>query len=350
MDQNLFRGRPTRRAVIRDRRTDAVLLQLQAAGDSLRGAYLGHRLPKDIKSADLRAKDLSEADLTGRDLSDADLTGAVFTDARYDALTRWPDGFDPERHGAVRVPVDLKGAKLEEGTSLLAGVDLTDADLRGASLKGANLRDVNLTRAKLLGADLSGADMTGATLTGADLRHIRQDAATVWPEGFDLARRLSGTDAVGSVPGLEQTVALLKGLADISRLRMLGLLSQEEHTVEELAAALTLTEPTVSHHLSRLKTLGLVTMREEGTRHRYRADGDALRAALASLPETLIDCLILRHSGHFYAEIAATLGIAIGSVGVLLARGERAFRTAYQTEHQIEISEASVEAERGTPR
>src|SRR5205807_1894766 len=56
----------------------------------------------------------------------------------------------------------------------------------------------------------------------------------------------------------------------------------------------------------------------------------AVRAALASLPERQRDCLILRHSGHSYAEIAAALGIAVGSVGVILARGERAFRETYQ--------------------
>jgi RNA polymerase sigma-70 factor (ECF subfamily) len=76
---------------------------------------------------------------------------------------------------------------------------------------------------------------------------------------------------------------------------------------------------------------------------------EEVRAALASLPERQRDCLLLRHAGHSYAEIAATLGIAIGSVGVLLARGERAFRTAYQAEHQTGISEASADAESGAP-
>jgi RNA polymerase sigma factor (sigma-70 family) len=58
----------------------------------------------------------------------------------------------------------------------------------------------------------------------------------------------------------------------------------------------------------------------------------AVRQALALLPERQRDCLVLRHSGYAYAEIAATLGIAVGSVGVLLARAERAFRAAYEGE------------------
>lgn len=55
-----------------------------------------------------------------------------------------------------------------------------------------------------------------------------------------------------------------------------------------------------------------------------------VRAALAELPERQRMCLLLRHSGYRYAEIAATVGIAPGSVGVLLARGEQAFRRHYE--------------------
>ncbi len=55
----------------------------------------------------------------------------------------------------------------------------------------------------------------------------------------------------------------------------------------------------------------------------------AVRRALAALPDRQRACLLLRHSGHSYAEIAATLDLAIGSVGVLLARAEKAFRKNY---------------------
>jgi RNA polymerase sigma-70 factor (ECF subfamily) len=57
----------------------------------------------------------------------------------------------------------------------------------------------------------------------------------------------------------------------------------------------------------------------------------AVRRALTALPERQRACLLLRHAGFSYAEIAATLDLAVGSVGVLLARGERAFRDAYLT-------------------
>jgi RNA polymerase sigma factor (sigma-70 family) len=55
-----------------------------------------------------------------------------------------------------------------------------------------------------------------------------------------------------------------------------------------------------------------------------------VRRALAEVPERQRECLLLRHSGYSYAEIAATLGLAIGSVGVLLARAEQAFSAIYR--------------------
>ena|SRR5688572_30473661 len=60
-----------------------------------------------------------------------------------------------------------------------------------------------------------------------------------------------------------------------------------------------------------------------------REDQAEVRRALAELPDRQRECLLLRHSGYSYAEIAATLEVAVGSVGVLLARGEKAFREKY---------------------
>jgi|ETNmetMinimDraft_13_1059891.scaffolds.fasta_scaffold16209_2 uncharacterized protein YjbI with pentapeptide repeats len=53
--------------------------------------------------ADLRGANLRWADLTGADLRWADLTGADLSDAKNNADTTWPEGFDPEAAGAVLV-------------------------------------------------------------------------------------------------------------------------------------------------------------------------------------------------------------------------------------------------------
>ncbi|GAB1537953.1 hypothetical protein NUACC21_06080 [Scytonema sp. NUACC21] len=68
-----------------------------------------------------------------------------------------------------------------------------------------------------------------------------------------------------------------KALADESRLKILGILANQECSVEELAVLLQLKEPTVSHHLARLKELKLVTMRPEGNAHLYQLDNQALQ-------------------------------------------------------------------------
>ncbi|MCL6600395.1 MAG: metalloregulator ArsR/SmtB family transcription factor [Alicyclobacillus macrosporangiidus] len=72
-------------------------------------------------------------------------------------------------------------------------------------------------------------------------------------------------------------VQFLKALADESRLRILGILADHEASVDELSAYLGLKPPTVSHHLSRLRELGLVSMRTEGNVHRYRFQPEPLR-------------------------------------------------------------------------
>ena len=50
-----------------------------------------------------------------------------------------------------------------------------------------------------------------------------------------------------------------KAMADANRLRILGLLAQENLTVEQLSEMLNLRPSTVSHHLSKLADVGLVS-------------------------------------------------------------------------------------------
>jgi len=68
---------------------------------------------------------------------------------------------------------------------------------------------------------------------------------------------------------LRVLVQFFKVMADESRLKIIGLLSTGERSVGELAELLGLQEPTVSHHLGRLRELGLVEVRAEGTTRYY---------------------------------------------------------------------------------
>ncbi|MGA7270842.1 MAG: metalloregulator ArsR/SmtB family transcription factor [Acidimicrobiia bacterium] len=107
-----------------------------------------------------------------------------------------------------------------------------------------------------------------------------------------------------------------KALADRSRLEIIGLLSRRPASVGELAELLNLREATVSHHLGRLRKVGLVTATADGTTRRYSLDSARLdemsRAILATRPEEVAraeehDAAVMRSfvHGERLAEIPA---------------------------------------------
>lgn len=73
-----------------------------------------------------------------------------------------------------------------------------------------------------------------------------------------------------------ELIDVFKALADSSRLKIVGLLAQQPCTVEQLAAMLGLKAPTISHHLSKLAEVGLVSARAEGYYNVYRLETTAL--------------------------------------------------------------------------
>ena len=84
---------------------------------------------------------------------------------------------------------------------------------------------------------------------------------------------------------VEDLVAFLKVLADRNRVRILGLLSEREYTVKEMASVLGVTDPTVSSHLNMLKWRGLVTKREQGTSHFYSLRQEGIHTLLKDLTD-----------------------------------------------------------------
>lgn len=72
-----------------------------------------------------------------------------------------------------------------------------------------------------------------------------------------------------------------KALSDMTRIRILHLLSRGEHSVGEIAEALSLHQPTVSHQLRVLKNLRLVKFRREGTTVFYSHDDGHVMNLLA---------------------------------------------------------------------
>lgn len=87
-----------------------------------------------------------------------------------------------------------------------------------------------------------------------------------------------------------QLLEFFKALSNESRLKLVGILAQRECSVEELAALLELKEPTVSHHLTKLKGLNLVQMRPEGNTHFYRLNAHVLQTLNKAIfsPEQMV--------------------------------------------------------------
>lgn len=69
---------------------------------------------------------------------------------------------------------------------------------------------------------------------------------------------------------LELVAARFRILGDPSRLRLLGLLMEGDHTVQELVEASGLTQTNVSRHLGLLRRDAVVGRRREGNRAVYR--------------------------------------------------------------------------------
>lgn len=76
----------------------------------------------------------------------------------------------------------------------------------------------------------------------------------------------------------QELLNFFKALADANRLKIVGLLSQQDLTVEQIAEMLALSPSTISHHLSRLSKAGLVSARAESYYNIYHLQVNELEA------------------------------------------------------------------------
>ncbi len=91
---------------------------------------------------------------------------------------------------------------------------------------------------------------------------------------------------VGMDFGVEQSEILLRfgrAFADPMRIRILALLANRSMYGMELAEALGVTTPTISHHVALLKGAGLIRVRRENSYHHYELDLAGLQAIAGSL-------------------------------------------------------------------
>jgi predicted DNA-binding protein YlxM (UPF0122 family) len=73
-----------------------------------------------------------------------------------------------------------------------------------------------------------------------------------------------------------QLLVFFSALSDATRLKIVGLLAQDDFSVEELAEMLDLRASTISHHLSKLGKIGLVSAHAESYYNVYHLNTDVL--------------------------------------------------------------------------
>ena len=83
---------------------------------------------------------------------------------------------------------------------------------------------------------------------------------------------------------------LLTALADPMRQDLVQLLARAELNVGEIAERVTLSRPTVSHHLNILRRAGLVRVRKHGREMHYRLNKEPIVATLQGLLDSLTCC------------------------------------------------------------
>jgi DNA-binding transcriptional ArsR family regulator len=80
------------------------------------------------------------------------------------------------------------------------------------------------------------------------------------------------------MPRAATTSDPFNAVAEPSRRHILEFIAADERSVNEIADALELQQPSVSKHLQVLRNVGLVTVRRDGRRALYRTNAEALRS------------------------------------------------------------------------
>jgi len=79
------------------------------------------------------------------------------------------------------------------------------------------------------------------------------------------------------MPRASTTSDPFNAIAEPHRRHILEFIAAEERSVNEIAGALELRQPSVSKHLHVLRDVGLVTVRRDGRRTMYRTNSETLR-------------------------------------------------------------------------
>ena len=123
----------------------------------------------------------------------------------------------------------------------------------------------------------------------------------------------------------QQLLEFFKALADAKRLKIIGLLAQNELSVEQLAEMLNLRPSTVSHHLSRLSELKLVSARADSYYNLYRLNAETLNTLAQRLleKETLPNLIADIDMDAYDRKVVTTFTTSDGRIKALPAQRKK---------------------------
>ena len=83
----------------------------------------------------------------------------------------------------------------------------------------------------------------------------------------------------------DELVDIFKALGDKTRLEIVSFLSGKgEVACADISDRFQLSQPTMSHHYSKLKQAGILNIREEGVKHYYSINSELLKKHGIELP------------------------------------------------------------------
>ncbi len=137
---------------------------------------------------------------------------------------------------------------------------------------------------------------------------------------------------------MEQLLGGLKAAAEVTRLRILGLLVQGELTVTELTQILRQSQPRVSRHLKLLCDAGLLERFREGTWIFYRMTSDSGSGQLAASLVRLIPLKdpTFQHDQERLRDVRAARAAAAAAYFSENAANWNEIRSLYVPEEQVE--------------
>lgn len=123
----------------------------------------------------------------------------------------------------------------------------------------------------------------------------------------------------------EELLQFFKAMADATRLKILGILAQENLSVEQMAEMLHLRPSTISHHLSKLADAGLVSAKASSYYNIYQLDNSTLESMASRLlsSETLTTLAADIDLGSYDRKVVSNYSLPDGRLKTIPAQRKK---------------------------